>query len=82
MEIDIFFPNLKIGFEYQGEQHYKPISCFGGKRGFAKVLKRDKEKLDVLTKAGIKLYLIPYTWNGEIDSLRDIIASPKKISNT
>ena len=26
MEIDIYFPNLNIGFEYRGEQHYEPIN--------------------------------------------------------
>ena len=42
--IDIFLPELNIGFEYQGEQHFKPIPKFGGEKEFQKVLKRDKEK--------------------------------------
>ena len=68
IEIDIFLPELKIGFEYQGEQHYKPIPIFGGKKGFEKTLRRDKEKMSLCTNAGIKLYLVPYTWNGRLES--------------
>lgn len=45
--LDIFFPRLNIGIEYQGLQHYGPIEFFGGDEAFIKNQERDlrKEKL-------------------------------------
>lgn len=43
-ELDIFLPNLQIGIEYQGEQHFKPVEFFGGPDSFQKTLERDKKK--------------------------------------
>ncbi len=34
--LDIYISKLNIGIEYQGEQHYKPVSIFGGEEGFEK----------------------------------------------
>ena len=34
MEIDIFLPELNLGFEYQGKDHYFPRSDRGGEDGF------------------------------------------------
>ncbi|MGA7836511.1 MAG: hypothetical protein WB996_00970, partial [Ignavibacteriaceae bacterium] len=32
--LDIYFPQLNIGLEYQGAQHYEPIDFFGGQEAF------------------------------------------------
>jgi len=29
LEVDIYFPNLKVAIEYDGKQHFEPV-CFGG----------------------------------------------------
>lgn len=42
--IDIWFPKLNIGVEYQGEQHDKPIDFFGGEESFKIGLERDERK--------------------------------------
>lgn len=42
--LDIYFPFLKIGIEYQGLQHYEPVKYFGGKEAFEKNLERDEKK--------------------------------------
>jgi len=42
--LDIFLPELNIGIEYQGVQHYKPIDFFGGEEAFEKTKERDKNK--------------------------------------
>lgn len=45
--LDIYIPSLKIGIEYQGEQHYRPISLFGGVEQFEhrKILDETKKRL-------------------------------------
>jgi hypothetical protein len=42
--VDIWFPKHKIGIEYQGLQHDKPIDFFGGEEAFIKNKERDKRK--------------------------------------
>ena len=54
--IDIYFPKNKIGIEYQGGQHFRPIKIFGGYNGFLKVVERDKEKYKECKDNGIKLF--------------------------
>lgn len=53
--IDIYIPSLKIGFEYQGVQHYEPIDYFGGQEGFEYNVKRDARKFEICQDQGIKL---------------------------
>ena len=43
--LDIYFPQINIGVEYQGLQHYEPIEYFGGSVAFAKNKERDERKL-------------------------------------
>lgn len=42
--VDIWFPKHKIGIEYQGLQHDKPIDFFGGEKAFKKNKERDERK--------------------------------------
>jgi len=42
--VDIFFPNYKIGVEYQGAQHDRPIDFFGGEETFKQNQIRDERK--------------------------------------
>lgn len=48
--LDIYFPKLNIGIEYQGAQHYEPIEFFGGQEAFEKTLERDKRKKQLCEK--------------------------------
>ena len=62
--IDIYFPSEKIGVEYQGGQHFKPIKMFGGYNGFLKIAERDKKKYEECLNNGIKLfYYTDEKWN-------------------
>ena len=42
--LDIYIPSLKIGIEYQGQQHYKAVDFFGGEESFNAQIERDKRK--------------------------------------
>ena len=58
--LDIYIPSLKVGIEYQGEQHYRPINFFGGQEGYEKVVERDKRKYELCRKNNINLIYWKY----------------------
>jgi len=42
--LDIFIPELNIGIEYQGAQHYVAVDFFGGQEALEKTIERDEIK--------------------------------------
>ena len=58
--VDIFVPSLCLCVEYQGEQHYQPVTKFGGEAGLQETLKRDSKKRARLADRGFKLLEWPY----------------------
>lgn len=58
----VFDDNNELEFliQYQGIQHYKPKSIFGGVSGLQKQQYYDMMKREYCKKHGIKLILIPY----------------------
>ena len=58
--------NLDCLIEYQGIQHYKPQSIFGGMSGLRLQQFYDMEKRQYCKKHGIKLVLIPYWEQNQI----------------
>ncbi len=65
----VFDDNDEIDFliEFQGIQHYKPKSKFGGIAGLKKQQFYDMRKREYCNKHDIKLILIPY-WDEDIVS--------------
>ena len=65
----VFDDNNELEFliQYQGIQHYKPKSVFGGMNGLHKQQYYDMEKREYCKKHGIKLILIPYWDENKID---------------
>ena len=55
-EIDIAIPSLKMGIEWNGIVHFKPIY---GDDKFKKVLQNDAEKQRIAQEKGISLIVIP-----------------------
>ncbi|NMB32726.1 MAG: hypothetical protein GX992_00580 [Clostridium sp.] len=53
--LDIFLANERIAIEYQGEQHYKPIDLFGGKKGLRETQERDMIKKRLCVENGVTL---------------------------
>ncbi|MCK4798738.1 MAG: hypothetical protein KAT05_15280, partial [Spirochaetes bacterium] len=56
--IDIYIPKLKIGIEYQGLQHDKPIEFFGGQKAFEQTKERDKKKYELCKKNNVKIIYV------------------------
>jgi hypothetical protein len=61
LPFDFYLPDKNTCIEYDGVQHFKPISQFGGEQGFLKIQKNDKIKNHYCEDNGIKLIRIPYT---------------------
>lgn len=53
--VDIYVPSLNLAIEYQGEQHYRAISRFGGEEGFEATQSRDDRKRALLASNGVRL---------------------------
>jgi len=53
--LDVYIPNKKIAFEYQGRQHFEPVDFFGGEKSFTKIKKLDSKKYSKCIKKNIKL---------------------------
>lgn len=69
--IDVFVPSVKVGFEYQGEQHFKPIEFFGGTDAFVKMKARDERKRKACEAAGV--VLIEWNFNEPVNTLNLIL---------
>jgi hypothetical protein len=62
MQLDVYFPDLKLAFEYQGRQHthYSPY-FFKSRKQFEYLKACDKLKKKLCKEAGITLICIDYT---------------------
>ena len=58
LEIDIYIPDEKIGFEYQGIQHFKPVEHWGGIAQLKKQQEHDARKKQLCEVHDIKLICI------------------------
>lgn len=55
LEIDIWLPELKVGIEYQGQQHFKPVTHWGGEEGLTKRQYNDLKKAKLFKQLGYKV---------------------------
>jgi very-short-patch-repair endonuclease len=60
LPFDFYLKDYNICIEFDGLQHYKPISTWGGEKNFKDIKKRDKIKNEYCKHNGIKLYRIKY----------------------
>lgn len=56
LEIDIFIPSLKVGIEWNGIVHFKPIY---GQAKLDKIQSKDQKKLEIANQNKINLIVIP-----------------------
>lgn len=55
MRLDIYMPDLAVAIEHQGEQHYRPISVFGGAESYSRLQERDALKRALCAKNGVEV---------------------------
>lgn len=60
LRFDFYLPDKNICIEFNGIQHYKPISLFGGEKTYLYQMKNDNIKKEFCEKNGIQLLVIPY----------------------
>lgn len=59
--------DLDFLIEYNGKQHYSPVSKFGGRKGLYRQQYNDTQKRRYCQQHNIKLVIIPYFDEGRID---------------
>lgn len=63
LPFDFYLPNIKACIEFDGEQHFKEVEFFGGKKGLEKRMKNDSIKDEFCFDNGIKLIRIKFNEN-------------------
>ena len=56
--LDFYISEYKIAIECQGEQHYRPISKFGGEAEYKKIIQRDFIKFNLCKNHGIEIIYV------------------------
>lgn len=67
MHLDFYFPEYSFAIEYDGKQHYFPLTNFGGIDSFKQVRKNDTFKNKYCYDNDILLFRIPYTLFSYVD---------------
>lgn len=61
LELDIYVPDIRLAFEYQGIQHFRAIKHWGGKEKLKIQQEHDARKKRLCDELGIKLIYFDYT---------------------
>lgn len=76
MHLDIWIPDLRLGIEYQGEQHYIARKDWSnGEQLLLESQLRDKQKRDYCAEEGIDLIEIKYDWKMDKNVLIEALSS-------
>ena len=68
--LDVFLPELGLAIEHQGEQHYRPVSAFGGAEGFERTQERDERKRALCNNNGVAVVEVRFDQPLTLPSLR------------
>lgn len=79
LSLDIFIPSKKIAIEYQGRQHFVPVSRYGGKEELIKTQDRDKRKLLLCNNNGVTLLYISFEKEAPNKYIGDIYNNTKDL---
>ena len=69
--LDAYVPSIKVGFEYQGQQHYESVEFFGGQAALEHRMENDALKKKKCKQNGV--VLVEWIYTEQINSaiLRD-----------
>lgn len=73
LELDIWLPELRLGIEYQGEQHFEVVEHWGAKAGLSKRIENDRKKRDICKIVGYDLVEFRYDENLTEDNIAQIL---------
>lgn len=74
LPFDFYLPKYNTCIEYNGIQHYEPVTHFGGEEKYNKLIKNDNIKKDFCCINGINLLVIKYDEN-IVEKLRNFSTS-------
>ena len=69
LELDFYYPQYKLAFEYQGHQHYSNRLVFHQSGTLDDNQRRDLQKSSICKDKGITLIQVPYWWDRKLESL-------------
>lgn len=69
LRFDIYLPEKNTCIEYDGQQHFRPISIFGGEKVFKIIKKNDEIKNDYCKNNNIILIRISYKFFNSIEKI-------------
>lgn len=72
LKFDFYLPDFNLCIEYDGVQHFKSISIFGGDKVYKENKLRDKIKNNFCKKNKIDLIRIPYT---QFNKIKEILSN-------
>ena len=58
--LDLYVPSIRTAVEYQGIQHYLPVTFFGGEDALAQRQELDRQKRKLCEENGVRLIEWPY----------------------
>lgn len=76
---DFYLSNNNVCIEYDGEQHFQPVECWGGEKGLTDCQRRDREKNEYCLNNNIPLFRIPYWDKQNIEQILEDILINKNL---
>jgi hypothetical protein len=61
LELDIFVPRCRLAIEYQGQQHFRAVTAWGGEGALRELQQRDADKARTCSRKRVRLVTIDYT---------------------
>jgi hypothetical protein len=74
LQLDLYFPDIKLALEFEGDQHNTYIKYYHKtKQAFYYLQECDKVKADICKQRGITLMKIPYSMTMTVTTMEDLL---------
>lgn len=80
--LDIYIPSLKTAVEYQGRQHFVPVSRYGGEKELKLTKERDERKFNICNEHGIRILYVSFEKEAPEAYFGSIYKSANDLINT